>query len=246
MPHAHAIRRRCAVAVVTVVALAWAVLLALHGRGPQGGLGALPLWTLMTLAMMIAPALPAVQHVAENTLRRRRRRAIACFLAAYIATWVASGALALAALALVSPDLPRDLLLAAGLAAAAAWQLLPYQRRFIRACHRTVPLPPVGWRAAAGCARFGVRQARACIGVCLPLILVMAAILHAGIAWMVALTAIVIVKRRRPDAERLAIPLAAVLAVMAVGALLLPAGPASAGGDARRDDLRRILVCPTR
>jgi predicted metal-binding membrane protein len=150
---------------------------------------ALPTWAAMCLAMMVPAALPAVRHVAANSLRWRRQRAIVEFLLAYLAVWAAFGLLALAALALVRDRVPDRLLVAAALVAAAGWQLAPYQRRFLRDCHRTVPLPPRGWRATAGCARFGLRHGRACAGVCGPLMLVMAATTGGTVLWMVAVSA---------------------------------------------------------
>lgn len=194
----------------------------------DGALAAtLPLWTLMSVAMMVPVALPAVRHVAANSLRWRRQRAIAEFLVAYIAVWIAFGLVALPAAALVDGWISAKVTLVAALGTAAAWQLVPYRRRFVRACHRTVPLPPRGWLAAAGCARFGLRQGRACVGVCWPLMLVMALVMHQSLVWMVALALIVIARKRLPRAERLSRPLAGGLCTAAVALAVLggPVGP---------------------
>jgi predicted metal-binding membrane protein len=178
-------------------------------------LTALPLWTVMCVAMMVPASLPAVRHVGTNSLRWRRQRAIVEFLVGYLGVWVAFGVVALSALALVG-RLPSDMVLAAALGAAAGWQLLPYQRRFLRACHRTVPLPPRGWPAAAGCARFGYHYGRACLGVCGPLMLVMTVVLHQGVLWMAVLTTISAALKLLPHSERMSGPLALVLGTFAV------------------------------
>jgi predicted metal-binding membrane protein len=149
-------------------------------------------WTLMCIAMMVPATLPAVRHVATNSLRWRSQRAVTEFLAAYIAVWVGFGIFALAFVSAAERILARDVVLVVALAMAAAWQVLPYQRRFRRACHRTVPLPPRGWKAAAGALHFGLRHARACVGVCWPLMLVTAVVLHENVLWMVALAALVL------------------------------------------------------
>jgi predicted metal-binding membrane protein len=86
----------------------------------------LPSWMLMTVAMMGPSALIATRHVGLNSLRWRRQRAIAEFSAAYLAVWAAFGLLVLAAAAFV-PSVPGPAALAVVLAAAAAWQLTPFQ-----------------------------------------------------------------------------------------------------------------------
>lgn len=209
--------------VATGVVAAWTALIGLHsGTGPEraGPLHGLALWALMTVAMMVPPAWPAVRHVAANSLRRRRGRAVAEFLAAYVAVWVAVGAAVVPAIALASGRAPGHVLLACGLGAAAAWQLLPVQRRALRAGHRTVPLPPRGWRAAAGAARFGLKHGAACVGVCGPLMLVMAAAGHGAVGWMVvvglASTGLRLVPPRFGLSEALATALAGAAVIVLV------------------------------
>lgn len=218
---------------VLAIALAWLAVVAHHATATathhhHAGAAAprdLPLWTVMCVAMMVPTALPAVRHVATNSLRWRRQRAIAGFLAAYLAVWVAFGLVVLPALALARGRLPGDgdAVLAVALGAAAAWLLMPYQRGFLAACHRTVPLPPTGWRAAAGCARFGLRHGAACLGACWPLMLVMAVVLHESLLWMVALAAITIMVRLMPRSDRVSGPVAVLLGAFAVSFLVVPA-----------------------
>lgn len=179
-------------------------------------LAALPMWTVMCIAMMVPAALPAVRHVGTNSLRWRQQRAIAEFLVAYVGVWVAFGVAALSTLALVDGWISSDVVLAAALGMAAVWQVLPYQRYFLRACHRTVPLPPRGWRAAAGCARFGFRHGRACLGVCGPLMAVMAVVIHHSVLWMAILTAASTALRLMPRSQRISRPIALVLGTSAL------------------------------
>lgn len=191
-----------------------------HGSGTSGGAEAMALapagllaWTVMVAAMMVPLVWPAVRHVGLNSLRWRRQRAIAVFLCAYVAVWTVFGAVVLAA---------RDLLTIAGrpafgaaLAVAALWQLSPQQRRFRRACHRTVPLPPRGLPAVAGDIRFGLRQGVTCIGVCWPLMLAMALVPGAMLLWMVVLSAAMAGAKLLPRSYRLSRPLAAGLGMAA-------------------------------
>lgn len=165
--------RRPELAAAAVVALAWAALLLLAGRGISGGTNgtesmpqmsgmgmhhhhsagqpglaavavALPYWVLMTVAMMGPAALAGVRHTGINSLRWRRGRAMAEFSGAYLVGWTVFGGIVLLATALV-PSIQSALALALTLAAAAAWQLSPLKRRWLRDCHRSVPLPPRGW-----------------------------------------------------------------------------------------------------
>ncbi len=208
--------------VAVIAALAWAALAFGHGSGPSLAgaqtfpgsaaagsvapgtiLPALAEWTLMVGAMMLPVALPATRHVALNSLRRRRARAMVLFLAAYVAVWVAVGAAAVTAVELaIGAGVAPPALAGGGLLVAAGWQLTRVKRRALVGCRRTVPLPPVGWRADAGCVRFGVQQAARCVRSCWALMLAMAALGHASLAWMALATGIVIVEELVPRGWR--------------------------------------------
>jgi predicted metal-binding membrane protein len=184
-----------------------------------GGLGtAAPMWTLMAVAMMLPAALPAVRHVAVNSLYWRRRRAMVEFLLVFLAVWVLFGVIVLGALARW-PAAGSGLALAVALGLAAAWQLTPFKARALRACHQSEPLPPYGWRASAGVARFGLRNGTACLASCWALMLTMAAAGTARLAWMAALTAIVIVEKLSLKPRRTARRVALALAALGAGAL---------------------------
>jgi predicted metal-binding membrane protein len=149
-------------------------------------------WTLMSVAMMVPVVLPAVRHVGLNSIRLRRQWAMFLFFAVYVGVWAAVGIPALAGrrLALETLNLDAPVLLAATLTLAAGWQLTRGKRRALLACRRTVPLPPIGRRADAGCARFALRQGRRCVASCWALMAVMLAVQQAAVLWMLALTAL--------------------------------------------------------
>jgi predicted metal-binding membrane protein len=158
----------------------------------------LPLWILMSAATMILATVPAIRHVGLNSLRRRRQRAITGFLLAYLLVWSAFGLVVLPLLDRLRPQVAHWQLVTVSATVAVLWQVLPPQVRFLRACHLTVPLPPRGRRALGGCLHFGVRHGLACVGVCGPLMLVMAVLLHADPVWMVLLSAIVVTVKLAP------------------------------------------------
>jgi predicted metal-binding membrane protein len=159
----------------------------------SGGLSAaLAGWTLMSVAMMVPVVLPAVRHVGLNSLRQRRQWAMFVFFAVYAGTWAAFGILALGwqRLTLRTIGIDARVLLTGTLVVAAGWQLTRVKRRALLACRRTVPLPPIGRRADAGCARFALRQSRRCMASCWALMAVMVAVQQAAVVWMLSLTAL--------------------------------------------------------
>jgi len=213
-----------------LAAAAWIALLAGLGmRGPQLGAHHEPLdgmaaWALMVIAMMLPVTLPAVRYVALNSMRRRLRRAVVLYTAVYVGFWMLFGLGAIGLYHVLSDHLRlgQELLLASALALASAWQLTRAKRRALYACGRTVPLPPSGRRADAGCARFALLHAWRCIRSCWAIMLVMVVVGHSSIAWMIALTALVVSEELTVRGRRLTRPAAGVLAaaaaVVALGA----------------------------
>jgi predicted metal-binding membrane protein len=218
--------------VAALAGAAWLALLAGAGAHPAHlapdhsplGVAAagLPGWSLMVVAMMVPVTLPAVRHVGLNSMRRRRRRAMAVYTAVYVGAWVLFGvsALGLVHLATEHAGIGDDVLLAAALAVAAAWQLTRAKRRALFACGRTVPLPPLGRRADAACARFALLHAWRCMRSCWAVMVVMAAVGHAGLAWMAALTALVVAEELTIRGRALTRPAAAALAAAALAVAL--------------------------
>ncbi len=76
--------------------------------------------------------------------------------------------------------------------------------------------PSRGWRAAVGCARFGFRHGRACLGVCGSLMVIMAVVIHQSVLWMAILTAASTALRLLPRSQRLSTPLALALGTSAL------------------------------
>jgi predicted metal-binding membrane protein len=194
------------------------------GEPVSQALAGMPMWSLMALAMMLPAALPATAHVAVNSLSRRRGRAVSQFLVAYLAPWLAFGALVLLVLAL----LPTDrvvVLLAVALAVATAWELSPAKQWALNRCHRTSPLPPRGWRASLGATRYGVLHGGACVASCWPLMLVMAVAPSARLAWCAGLAGLGLAEKATLKPRRRARRLGALLAATTViAAVAIPLG----------------------
>jgi predicted metal-binding membrane protein len=174
----------------------------------------------MSMAMMLPVALPAVGHVGFNSLRRRRRRAMALYVCVYVGVWAVFGLAALSGERWLREvaSLDRSVLLAGALALAAVWQVSWLKRRALNQCLRTVPLPPVGLRADVGCAHFAVRHGWRCIQSCWALMIVMAIVGHAGLlalGAMAALTALIAVEELTRNGNDVLAPSAGVLALAA-------------------------------
>lgn len=142
------------------------------------------------------------------------------FAAIYVAIWVLFGAVVLTVFALWTPARPH-VVLALALLVAAAWQLTLTKRRAIVRCHRSSPLPPRGWRATLGVARFALRNGGACIVSCWALMVVAAVATSGQLLWMVALTCIVSAEKLTQRPRRATRYSAAVLGAAAVATGLL-------------------------
>lgn len=178
-----------------------------------------PMWALMAVAMMLPTAMPAVRHVAVNSLYWRRRRAVFEFLVVYLGIWVAFSTVALGMVIPLAPA-SQALLLPLSLAVAAAWQWTPLKRRALRACHRPRALPPRGLRATVGVARFGLGNGSACLASCWAMMLAMAAAGSVRLVWMAVIATLIAVEK---------LNLKPVLVARRIGVLLGAVAIATAG-----------------
>jgi predicted metal-binding membrane protein len=170
-------------------------------------------WALMSVATTTPLTLPAVRHVYGNSIRVRRQWASLLYLVAYTVIWLVFGAVALLLpLHTVAPQwIAVALLVVAGL-----WQLTRTKSRALRACRRTIPLPPQGRRADLACVRFGFQQGWRCLVSCWPLMLLMALVpLHLAVMGVVA--AFMYAEERTKLGREMVRQAAALLAVAAIG-----------------------------
>lgn len=185
-----------------IVCIAWCVVVVpgfdtsrvVDHRGPPIGYDGLGRWVVMSVAMMGPAALAGVRHTAISSLHWRRGRAIIEFASAYLAQWAIFGAVILGLLSALRVERGWNTL-GIALAIAAAWQLTPLKKRCLRDCHRSIPLPPTGWRADKAALEFGLVNGLACVGSCSGLMLVMAVAPSAHLWWSIALTGVVTCER---------------------------------------------------
>jgi predicted metal-binding membrane protein len=202
-----------------LVASAWMGLAAHAGHQHQLGVGG---WVAMVVAMMLPATLPVARAVSFRSMWRRRYRAPAIFLTTYVVIWAAFGTVALALWSIAGTQRPVGSGTAAGalLLAGAAWHLTAQHNRFLKRCHRTLPLRSRGFAADRSCVRYGAYHGWQCLGTCWPLMLAMIPGHHQP-ALMIAVGALSTWERvaRRPRRR----VCAAILAVLAVPTVVVGA-----------------------
>jgi predicted metal-binding membrane protein len=178
--------------------------------------GALVMWALMMVAMMLPSAAPMIllyARVAGGT--RTQGGALAptlLFAGVYLAVWTGfsglaaaaqtglagAGALAARRLAIGDGRIAGALLVAAGL-----YQLTPLKRACLGRCRSPLAFVTQHWRPGwLGATRLGLLHATYCVGCCWALM----ALLFAGgvmnLAWVAVLALVVLVEKVAPIGER--------------------------------------------
>lgn len=214
--------------VATAVSVAaWALLLGLTLTGradlvathaPLPPLETVGQALVMAAAMMTPLVLDQARHVAVSSLWKRRYRTILVFLAGYLTVWTVIGTMLMFAASLVVGLVGWHLATATSFVAAAFVTQSRSHARWLRQCWATGPLAISGWRADLDALKFGVTTALPCVAVTAPLMWA-AAVAH-GLVVMTAVTAVMVLERRRPPREaRRLVP-----SVLAIGAAALLLG----------------------
>jgi predicted metal-binding membrane protein len=165
-------------------------------------------WALMVAAMMLPLAAAPARWAAFNSPSPRRLAATAEVGLGFAAVWLAAGLVLVPSIVVASPLLGRQPIWTGvlALAAATAWRRTPMAAAATRACRRRPALAPRGWRADAGCLRFGAAQGGACVASCW--ILMLCPMAAPGGAWLAPfLMPLLLVERlpaRPPPGWRLA------------------------------------------
>ena len=173
----------------------------------------LVIWQLMTAAMMLPSALPAIGVFGRLARAQARpRAAIGLFLGAYFVVWTAFAAASLAGDSgihwLVDRwawlDTHEYLISGLLLVGAGTFQLTPLKERCLTACRN--PLQFVWPRYEPGLAaawRLGVAHARYCLGCCWALMLVMFGVGVGSVTLMAVLSGIMIAEKTWRSGARL-------------------------------------------
>lgn len=135
-------------------------------------------WMAMVVAMMLPVIAPQARHVAVRSLRGRRHRAMAGYVAGYLAVWAVVGGLLVFALHRTGLRHPPASLAVAALLVAALWQVSGPRRRVLRRCGSPRLGAPRGLAAHLDCARAGWRTGLRCAFTCGPVMVASAAAHH--------------------------------------------------------------------
>jgi predicted metal-binding membrane protein len=157
-------------------------------------------WLAMLLAMMSPLLRQPIAQLRLRSLARRRRRAVAWFVAGYGAVWMMAGLVLMTAAAILGPFAGETgvpaLLIAAVMAV--AWQMTPLRQHALIRCHRLPGLSAFGAEADRDCIRFGLTHGLWCVATCAPLMLVPLSAPEVHLPLMAALSAGLLLERQAP------------------------------------------------
>ncbi len=202
-----------------------------HGAGSTGDSiggfavwGALSMWMVMMVAMMVPVALPWARAFA----RIGSGRMALVFLSGYFATWLlfAAGATAvqggLAASGLLAPSLILEdgPVRAALFLLVGAYQWSPLKESCLKHCESPATYFLSHWRDGAwGAVTMGARHGLYCVGCCWPLMVFMVGVGAMSVAWMAAFTLYSLAEMYVPGLHRLSRAAGGVLIVIGLTAL---------------------------
>lgn len=188
-------------------------------------------WSLMTVAMMLPPALPLLRAFQKLTGERQdAARLIGLLVIAFVGIWIAAGIMlyglgSAAHLGLMQlPALAARPALLAGAAAilAGAYQFTPLKMACLDACRSPVSVMMTRWQpghAARSTLRIGLTYGAICVGCCWALMIL--SVVAGGLALpiMVIAAAFMMLERLLPSVRRL-VPAQAAFAI-GIGLLLI-------------------------
>jgi predicted metal-binding membrane protein len=218
-------------------ALAWlwtARTMAGMSAGPSADLGALGwflgAWVVMMAAMMFPALVPTVSLYARMT-RQRGLWQPALFCSGYLLVWGAAG---LAAYGLAS--LGRSSVVggvawngaghwcaAAILALAALYELTPLKDVCLSKCRSPLGFLLGSWRGGwRGAIEMGSRHAAWCVGCCWALMAALFALGVMSLAWMLFISALIVLEKTVPWRRSITLITAAILLALAIAAAVAP------------------------
>ena len=162
------------------------------------------------LAMMLPSVVPSASMFATLSARRDAqgaRRATASYVAGYVSSWVGYAAAAALAQWLLAHALLLDpmaqstsaLLSAAILLGAGAFQFTPLKRACLSKCRTPLAFFMAKWRdGAQGAWVVGLQHGSYCVGCCWALMAVMFVVGAMNLAWMAAVTLLILAEKVMP------------------------------------------------
>lgn len=249
MSVAAASRRGVPVVVIAAIGAAWVLAVAVEATGHAGALhhdslieGGPPLWValaafllawqVMIAAMMLPSSLPLIRLFRRVSAAQPHPAQVqATFLAGYALVWTTFGAVGFLGDIGIHrsveawPWLDAHSYLIAGgvLLLAGAFQFSGLKDRCLRQCRAPGPYLMRRYRRGAAAAlRLGAGHGLFCLGCCWALMLVAFAAGMANLAWMGALTAIMVFEKTGPGGDRGVAPVGVGLLILGTAVLVHP------------------------
>jgi predicted metal-binding membrane protein len=167
-------------------------------EGPGSMASFLWLWIAMSAAMMLPSLVPAASLAAGVG------RSATVFVGGYAVVWAATGVLAyVAADAMAAAS---TWLAIGAIALAAAYQQTPRKAACLRRCRG-----PLGLLVRKGALRAGLEHGLVCLGCCWALMLALIALGTASLLWMAAVAAAIFVEKVTSIGARATVPVALAL-----------------------------------
>jgi predicted metal-binding membrane protein len=184
-------------------------------------------WQVMVAAMMVPASLPAIRTLAGVAPRVGRLGAEVAFITGFFAIWTGFGLAAFLgdmAVHRVVDSTPwlasRPWLIeACVLALAGVYQFAPRKRRDLETCRQPGVHASTTDLSLRGTAKFGLAHGIACVGASGALMLLMFGEGFGGLAWMIALTVVMVLETSLRSPRRLTTTVGIGLVLLAVATL---------------------------
>lgn len=122
-------------------------------------------WILMVGAMMLPKLIMPIQHIYDQSLKRRRFRSALLFTFGYVAIWAIAGLLMVGIILGFSLLIPQSYLPAILVGIIAViWQFSPVKQQCLNRGHNHQALAAFGWKADRDAFLFGVMHGIWCVG----------------------------------------------------------------------------------
>jgi predicted metal-binding membrane protein len=220
--------------VLTATAAAWLVLIgrmAGMDTGPGGDPGAVgwfaATWAVMTVAMMLPAAAPAVLGLA-SARPARVPPAAALFVLGYVAVWMLAGLIGYVfvqavrglGLGALGWSAAGRYVAGAAIVAAGLYQLTDVKRRWLARC--TAPDLHRGRESLTGSVRAGAEHGGCCVACCWTLMAALYALGIMSLVWMAVLTVLIAGERLLPRPDRAVWVVAAALVGIGLAVAFAP------------------------
>jgi predicted metal-binding membrane protein len=232
-PRSRPLQAALVASLLVVAAGAWAVTGERMGgmdAGPGTELGGLGWFAVVWVTMMAAMMLPSI---APMVLAHPRVQvgATPAFVAGYLLTWGAVGALGYALVegvrsldfGVLAWDEAGPYVAGGAILAAAIYQLSPLKQRSLRRCRNPRAFVFEHWRAGrVGALRMGIEHGRVCVGSSWALMAALFALGVMSLSWMALVAALIAAEKLLPWKEVASRGIVVLLAVLAVGVAFEP------------------------